>query len=1217
MVKAASLEIHLFGEFVVLRGGVPIGSGEWGRQTTRSLLKLLLTRPGRVFSRDEIVEALWPDTSPEAAERSLRVTVSLLRRTLEPDLGRGSDSRYILRRRPGYTFDRDVGCEVDAWQFEDRRVKAEAAWKAERFDRAIEEYQEALDLVRGEFLAEDPYEEWAMEARGVFQERRLSVFSRLSECLALRGRYTEAVRVCNLALALDAFSEDLHRRLMLYHYCAGEQALALQEYRLFARTLKEELNTVPSPELIRLKEQMVARDIPGVDELRRYPRPRRPLRLPYSLSRTHFAGRDREYAMLAERLRETMDGAGSKVVAVEGEAGVGKTRLAEEFVGYARSQGVRVLSGRCYERELGPPLEPVTEALGPVVDVDEVISGASERLGEEVGYAWTAKAYNVTRIYHTLTRELVRASRNDGHKALILFVDDVQWADPATLDFLSYLARRISGERILLVFSYRREQVSVLSGWLEGLAERRMATTLSLDRLSPDDLTQILARMSSRRFGELSLLADFLHRESEGNPFYAVEYLRWLIESGAVRIDSHRRISELESEALENRSLPTSVRALIRARFGSLDEEARGLLELAAVIGRSVDLKVLSKATDRENTEVLGIIEPLMSSGLIVRMKGEKAYYFSHDKLRQTLYEDMGETRRSALHLRVAEVLERDGSEPAELAHHYLQAEAWRPALENLVLSARKAEENYAWQTTLKSYARALDVVEKLPDSDNERFELLVARDRFLEHMDYREERARAAEEILELARRLGDKARIAEAYIRRIGVLMALADSEGATEAGREAVAIFRELGDEAGEARAHRELGYARSMSLDNAGALDANLQALSIHRELGNRRAEAGDAGNIAHVYRTMGDHDSAIRWNQEALRIDRELGDEMGENLRLNSMASIQRERGDLGAALSLNLESLAIITKLGTKYLRAKVHINCGNLCLSLGDPDEALKHYLAAARLSRQTEYTRDEGYSLMGAGIALEQRGDPAGAAESYRRATELLQTVYEESGAPEELFGKAEALTLLGAVLHHSLDKPVEAMNAYEEAAGIYRRLADSPKLRKLLMNLAGLRWRTGDPEGSAHHYEEALDIAREHGEAAHEAAALASLSVVHRELGRLKESLRCGREALELLRDVEDLQAEAYVLSSLAESHLGLGHHPSALSCLKRSLRLRRKVGDKVGEVGVLYDLAKVHEDLGDKDHARKAREEAASKEGTSGEAREAISTLKRRN
>ena len=110
----ANLKIHLFGEFRVGRGEELIERREWGGQKTRSLLKLLLTRPGHTFSRDEIVEALWSNTSPQAAERSLRVTVSLLRKALEPDLGRGSDSRYILQRRPVYSFDRRAGCWVDA-----------------------------------------------------------------------------------------------------------------------------------------------------------------------------------------------------------------------------------------------------------------------------------------------------------------------------------------------------------------------------------------------------------------------------------------------------------------------------------------------------------------------------------------------------------------------------------------------------------------------------------------------------------------------------------------------------------------------------------------------------------------------------------------------------------------------------------------------------------------------------------------------------------------------------------------------------------------------------------------------------------------------------------------------------------------------------------------------------------------------------------------------
>ena len=198
------LKINLFGEFLVRRGGELIEPKEWGRQKTRSLLKLLLTRPGRVFSRDEILEALWPGAPPEAAERSLRVTVSLLRKALEPDLEHGSESRYVLHRRPGYLFERQADCRVDAWQFEHHRSKAEAAQREGRLEEAIGEYRKALQLLRrGEFLAEEPYEEWAEEAREGWREHHLAAFSALSETLALRGRYTEAVETCERALALD------------------------------------------------------------------------------------------------------------------------------------------------------------------------------------------------------------------------------------------------------------------------------------------------------------------------------------------------------------------------------------------------------------------------------------------------------------------------------------------------------------------------------------------------------------------------------------------------------------------------------------------------------------------------------------------------------------------------------------------------------------------------------------------------------------------------------------------------------------------------------------------------------------------------------------------------------------------------------------------------------------------------------------------------------
>ncbi|MGH3147988.1 MAG: ATP-binding protein, partial [Rubrobacter sp.] len=725
-----NLKIKLFGEFGVRRGENPVE--EWGGQKPRSLLKLLLTRPGRAFSKDEIVDALWPGVSLQDADRRLRITVSLLRRALEPDLERGSASRYVLSRRPGYSFNEQADCEVDAWKFQEYRQRAEAAQEAGELDDAIREYREALDLARGEFLAEEPYEDWALAAREEWGERRLAALSNLAECLALKGRYTEAIETCERALALDGYREELHRRLMLYHYCAGEQGLALRAYRDYAKTLSEELGAAPSPELVNLKERIEARDVPGVDELRRYPKPRRPLRFPYSLSRTRFVGRDEEYAWLAERLRQTAGGTGG-AIAVEGEAGVGKTRLAEEFLGYARSRGTLVFSGRCFERELGAPLEPVLDALESLPAVDDAIPNVTD---PQPGYGQEARPYDSARVYRALTRELVRESQVGGHEGLVLFVDDVQWADSATLDFLSYLAKRIANERILLVFTYRREDTPGLSCWLNRLAGRRVLTTLRLDRLALEDVTEMLRRMSSKAFGELPSLADFLHRESEGNAFYAVEYLRWLIEAGIVQIDARRRISGLYIERLREGVLPHGVRSLLEAWLDEVGEEARGMLELAAVVGRGFDLGLLCRATAHGEAETFGLIRPLMASGLITESHEEAYYYFSHDKLRQTLYEGIEGHRRRELHLRAAKALEDEVGEPAELAHHYLRAKAWRTALENLVLAARKAEESYAWDSASKTYARALEVTEKLADVEETRFELLGARERLLDHLD-------------------------------------------------------------------------------------------------------------------------------------------------------------------------------------------------------------------------------------------------------------------------------------------------------------------------------------------------------------------------------------------------------------------------------------------------------------------------------------------------
>ena len=202
------------------------------------------------------------------------------------------------------------------------------------------------------------------------------------------------------------------------------------------------------------------------------------------------------------------------------------------------------------------------------------------------------------------------------------------------------------------------------------------------------------------------------------------------------------------------------------------------------MIGRGFGLDLLCAVAGRSGDEVCGVLDPLINAGLISESESEAGYYFSHDKLRQTLYEDIGANRRRELHLRVAGALASTGCEPAELAHHYLQTRAWPQALDSLMRAARRAEESYAWESALADYARALEVVERVPDPEETKFGLQAAREHLLEHLDRREERAEAVEEMYELAKRLGEKPRLAEVHIRRIGVLMAKPDPEGAARA-------------------------------------------------------------------------------------------------------------------------------------------------------------------------------------------------------------------------------------------------------------------------------------------------------------------------------------------------------------------------------------------------------------------------------------------------
>jgi len=246
--SAPKLEIKLLGRFEVLRDGEPILEEAWGRRKTKSLLKVLLTDQGAVFAVDQIIEAIFPDADPERAARNVQARISELRRVLEPGLERGAKSQFIRHIGEGYALTVGPDLWIDSAAFTDQLATARTLADASEWTPAVEAFEDALTLYRGDFLAEDRYTEWAESPRRRLREQYLEALSQLAECFAALGRLRQAISCCQRVLGAEPYRESVIRQLMEHQDAAGYRAQALDAFREGVRALDEHLGVEPSIE---------------------------------------------------------------------------------------------------------------------------------------------------------------------------------------------------------------------------------------------------------------------------------------------------------------------------------------------------------------------------------------------------------------------------------------------------------------------------------------------------------------------------------------------------------------------------------------------------------------------------------------------------------------------------------------------------------------------------------------------------------------------------------------------------------------------------------------------------------------------------------------------------------------------------------------------------------------------------------------------------------
>ena len=467
------------------------------------------------------------------------------------------------------------------------------------------------------------------------------------------------------------------------------------------------------------------------------------------LPATGYVGRVDERRRLAELWREACQGS-LRLALISGEAGVGKTRLATHLALDVRGEGATVIYGRCDE-DLGVPYQPWVQALGYLVQEapQAVLSAHLERHGGDLARLIPALGHRVPeppaprRSDPETERYLLYASvagllevAGEG-EPLLLILDDLQWADSPTLSLLGHVMTADSAMRVMVIGTYRDSDLSgdhPLTALLADLHREQGGERIKLTGLESADVLALMEALAGQELDEDGReLAQELTRETAGNPFFAGELLRHLLESGAIVHDEGGRW-QLVGDVAEL-GLPESVREVTGRRVERLGSDTRAVLSAAAVIGRDFDLDLLQEVVELSEARLLDLLEEAVTAALLQESSVQAGRFtFTHALVEHTLYQDLGRTRRARLHRKIAEALEEQcagqpGERLGELAGHWAAAVVsdTSKAMHYAHLAAERALEQLAPDEAVRWYQQGLDLHAQAPNSDRfERCDLLI-----------------------------------------------------------------------------------------------------------------------------------------------------------------------------------------------------------------------------------------------------------------------------------------------------------------------------------------------------------------------------------------------------------------------------------------------------------------------------------------------------------
>jgi DNA-binding SARP family transcriptional activator len=923
---------------------------------TRKAIAMLayLALTGQPQSRDTLAALLWPDNSQSNARAALRRTISALHRSM--------GKPFLETQQDLLALPESGGLQVDIWEL--RRCLEECKTHGHPASQVCPDcfpwLVKAADLYGDSFMAgftlrdSAEFDDWQFFQSEALRRELAGVLERLVNGYAAQGEFNAAIGYAQRWLSLDTLHEPAHRQLMLLYAISGQRTAALRQYQECVHILEEELDVAPLEETRRLFEDIKSsREIqalaPWIDifietSLQPSGLQAQPTRAEsqdralsgQTLTSLPLIGRDSEWAKL-QQIYSTIRQDG-RLAVLEGEAGIGKTRLANDFIAQTHLAGAGTISATCYPGESNLALAPFVEGLSHAID-----QPARGDWQESISPAWLGEAARLLPVLSRLRPDLPQTPYSESPGAQtrffeglrqviravcgtqppgVLFLDDIQWADETSLDLLGYLVRRLPANPLLVLITWRGEDLDVGHRLRRMLAEAQRSSygeIIRLSRLKPESIEKLVIAASPAKGSIIPALGQKIYNESEGLPFFIVEYLA-SVTAGE------------PADNLADRQMPHGVRDLLHSRLEQIGETGWQLLQAAAVIGRSFDFVTLRDTSGRTDEETITTLEGLIKRGLIAEVQSGNdeappdslrvlRYDFSHDKLRELVHSETSQARKRLLHTRCAEALvglarrQRDWPLPAgQIAHHFRQGGKAREAAEFYKLAGEQARALYANIEALNHFQSALAlghpavaaIDEAIGDmhtlSGNYGASIQSYQAALAQQMDSPAGTARLDHKLGEVHHRLGEWEQ-AERYFQACAETL-----ETSSETG--------------GLSRLYADWSRTAYQHGDSKRACQMAQRALDLAEQANDPPALAQALNVLGILARRHGDLQEAIHYLERSLTLAVEMAEPTVHIAALNNLSLAYADQGTRSRAIECTLQALDLCTLLGDRHHEA-------------------------------------------------------------------------------------------------------------------------------------------------------------------------------------------------------------------------------------------------------------------------------------------------------